>query len=150
MADFNLSWNPWPAPPLTADDIQEWEVDFAMPLPAILARGLLVQNGGQVLATELTIDQLDDFSTLDEEQWSHVYAEESLKDLDRGRLLYVGESVGCGIVLDYTTDAEPRVLLIHHNLGGELRDEGVGSFEDLLRLLQSPPPEKDYQNKRSP
>jgi hypothetical protein len=108
-------------------------------LPAILARALVAQNGGRVWETELTIDPLDDFSTLDEEQWAHVFAEGPLKDLDRGRLLYIGDAAGCGIVLDYATGAEPRVLLVHHNLGGELRDEGVGSFEDFLRLLQTPP-----------
>jgi len=131
MSDSRLVWEPGPAPPLTAEDVREWEEDYALCLPAILARALVAQNGGRVRETELTIDPLDDFATLDEEQWPHVFAEGPLNDLDRGRLLYIGDAAGCGIVLDYATVAEPRVLLVHHNLGSELRDEGVGSAGEL-------------------
>jgi hypothetical protein len=98
--------------------------------------------------TEFGIDPLHDFSTLDEEQWEHVFAEEPLKNLDRSRLLHVGEAVGCGIVLDYAATGEPRVLLLHHNLGGELRDVDVGTFVDLLNMVQAPPPEREYRSKR--
>jgi hypothetical protein len=149
MSEFRILWEPWETPTLTTEHLQQWEDAHALRLPAILREGLLEQNGGRVRETELSIDPLHDFSSLDEEQWEHAFAEEPLKNLDRSRLLHVGEAVGCGIVLDYTAAGEPRVLLLHHNLGGELRDEEVGSFEDLLRLVQAPPPEREYRSKRS-
>jgi hypothetical protein len=136
MSNVSLNWEPWPAPPLTAEQVREWEEDYAMRLPATLARALVEQNGGRMRESELVIDPLDNFSTLDEEQWAHVIADGSLKDLERAKLLYIGDAAGCGIVLDYNREPEPRVLLLHHEVGGELRDEGIGSFEDLLCLLQ--------------
>ena len=136
MSESRLVWEPWSAPPVTAKDVREWQEDYRMRLPAILADALVAQNGGPVQETGLTIDALDDFSTLDEEPWAHVFAEGPLAALDRSRLLYIGGAVGCGIVLDYTTEAEPRVLLVHHNLGGELRDPEIASFNELLKVLR--------------
>lgn len=139
MADSERDWEPCSTPPLTAEDVRLWEEDYALRLPAVLARALLVQNGGRVRQTDLTISSLDDFSMLDELQWDHVFADGPLASLDRGRLLYIGEAAGCGVVLDYATTDQPRVLLVHHNLGGELRDQRIASLEDLLRLLRMPP-----------
>lgn len=149
MSDANLIWEPWQSLPVTPEDVREWEEDFAVRLPPILARALVAQNGGRVHGTELGIDPLGDFSTLDEERWAHVFADGPLKDLARDKLFYIGNAVGCGVVLDYTIGPEPRVLLVHHNLGGELRDEGVGSFEDLLRLLQTVPDKSRRTRRRT-
>jgi hypothetical protein len=147
MSDVTLEWERSSAAPVTAEKLRRWEQDHAMRLPAVLAAALRIQNGGRVRASELCIDPLDAFSTLDEEPWTHVCAEGPLAGLDRGRLLYVGEAAGCGIVLDYATTDEPRVLLVHHNLGGDLRAWG-GSFEDLLRAMQTPPDEGRRTSRR--
>ena len=37
-------------------------------------------------------------------------------------------------MLDYTAGPTPRVLLLHHGQGRELRDHGIGSFEELLKV----------------
>ena len=42
-------------------------------------------------------------------------------------------------MLDCASEGEPRVLLLHHNLGGELRDADISSFEELLRVIQTMP-----------
>lgn len=149
MSEPPLLWEPWETSQLTVEQLDQWEAACAIRLPAVLKNALLTQNGGRVRETELTIDPLENFTSLDNDQWEHVFAEGPLKSLDRERLLYIGEAVGCGIVLDYTATGEPRVLLLHHNLGGELRDEEIGSFEDLLRMVQSPQSEREYRSKRS-
>jgi hypothetical protein len=66
-----------------------------------------------------------------------VFGESPLNDVPREKLLYIGEVTGCGIVLDGTAEPEPRVLFVHHNLGGELRDERIGSFDNLLAITRS-------------
>lgn len=151
MSEPILSWEPWSTPdpsnpnliwppppaPVTAQDIREWEEDYGVRLPPILARALVVQNGGRVQETSLDIEPLENFSTLDEDQWAHVYGEGPLADLERDKIVHVGDATGCGIVLDYTVGTEPRILLVHHNVGGELQGGDIGSFEDLLRLLQA-------------
>jgi hypothetical protein len=139
MSDADLVWEPCAAPPLSAEAVREWEEEFDLQLPRELARALAQQNGGRIRGMELIIEQLDGFTTLDDEQWDHVVAEGPLRELSRGRLLCIGEAAGCGVVLDYATGGEPRVLLLHHNLGGELRDHGIGSFEELVGLMRSPP-----------
>jgi hypothetical protein len=115
-----------------------------MRLPATLARALVEQNGGRMRESELVIDPLDNFSTLEEEEWADVIADGSLRDLERAKLLYIGDAAGCGIVLDYNREPEPRVLLVHHEVGGELRDEGIGSFErrspSARTAAPAPPP----------
>jgi hypothetical protein len=139
MSDTKLVWEPCVASPLSAETVREWQDEFGMQLPGVLARALTQQNGGRIRETELIIEQLDGFTTLDDEQWDHVVAEGPLEELNRGRLLCIGDAAGCGIVLDYASGGEPRVLLLHHNLGGDLRDPEIGSFEELLRVMQTPP-----------
>jgi hypothetical protein len=139
MSEPNLTWEPWSNPPLTADAIRVWEEEFGMRLPCLLARALAEQNGGRAAGTDLVIEPLDGFTTLDDEQWDHVVAAGPLAEPDRSRLLAIGEATGCGIVLDFASGGEPRVLLLHHNLGGELRDAGIGSFAELLRVIRTTP-----------
>ena len=142
MSDAILIWDTQatstpPAPRLIPEDVREWEEDFGLRLPGLLAWALVKQNGGCVHETGLSIDQLDDFSTLDEQKWAHVYGEGPLANLDRGMVLYIGDAVGCGIALDYSVGPEPRVLLVEHNCGGRLGDPGLASFAELLRMLQA-------------
>jgi hypothetical protein len=139
MPDTNLVWEPSAAPSLSADAVREWQEELGVQLPGVLACALTQQNGGRIRETELMIEQLDGFTTLDDEQWDHVVAEGPLGELNRARLLFIGEAAGCGIVLDYASGCKPRVLLLHHNVGGELRDHGIGSFEELVCLMQTPP-----------
>jgi hypothetical protein len=139
MSEPNLTWEPWTSPPVPAEAVQVWEEEFGMRLPGKLARALAEQNGGRVCKTDLVIEPLNGFTTLHDEQWDHVVADGPLAALDRSRLLVIGEATGCGIVLDYASGGEPRVLLLHHNLGGELRDAGIGSFEELLRVIRTSP-----------
>jgi len=121
---------------LTAGDIARWEEDHGIRLPVILSRTLLVQNGGNVNGVALCIEPLDGFTSLDDEQWDGVWEDRPQEAGDRSRQFHIGESTGVGVVLDYTSGAEPRVLLLHHQVGRELRDHGISSFDELLRIAR--------------
>jgi hypothetical protein len=121
---------------LTPSDIARWERDCGVRLPPILAQSLLVQNGGNVRGVALSIEPLDGFTSLDDEQWEGVWEDGSQTVADRGRQFHIGESTGVGVVLDYMAGSEPRVLLLHHGQGRELRDHGIGSFEELLQVAR--------------
>ena len=122
------------APSLTPSDIARWETERGVRLPEILAKALLIQNGGAVHGAKVSIEPLDGFTTLADEFWDGVWEDRPPAIVDRRRQFYVGDSIGVGVVLDYTVGPEPRVLLLHHGLGRELRDEGIGSLEELLRV----------------
>jgi hypothetical protein len=133
-----LFWEPddSPPPPATAADISAWEAEYGVRMPDVLARALLTQNGGLVRGSTLAVEALEAFAALDDEQWDGVWSDGPLADADRGRQIYIGESVGVGVVLDYTAGEVPRVLLLHHATGRELRDHGIGSFEELLKVAR--------------
>jgi hypothetical protein len=121
---------------LTPSDVARWERDRRVRLPAILAQALLLQNGGEVQGVALTIEPLDGFTSLDHIKWDGVWEDRPPTVVDRGRQFYIGESTGVAVVLDYTASSEPRVLLLHHGQGRELRDHGIGSFEELLQVAR--------------
>jgi len=134
-----LFWEPddAPAPSVTATAIADWEAAYEVRLPTLLARALLTQNGGFVHGAAVGIEPLAGFTPLDAEQWDGVWADGPLADADRGRQFYIGESAGVGVVLDYADGPAPRVLLLHHGQGRELRDHGFGSFEEFIRAARA-------------
>jgi hypothetical protein len=92
----------------------------------------MIQNGGRIRGSAVEIDALEDFTPLDDKQWQEVWTDDPTIASDRSRQFHIGESVGVGVVLDYHSGPEPRILLLHYNLGQELRDHGFTSFEELL------------------
>jgi hypothetical protein len=117
---------------VTARDIEQWQAKFGVRLPVILARALLVQNGGSVRGSAVEIDPLEQFTPLNDEQWDGVWTDDETIGTDRSLQFYIGDSVGVGVILDYSAGSEPGILLLHHNLGQELCDHGIKSFEELL------------------
>ena len=134
MSDVSQFWRPCdsPPPPVTAEEIDDWQADFGVCLPVTLARALMVQNGGAVRDSAIEIEALTEFTPLDDEQWEGVWTDDQTIGADRSRQFHIGESVGVGVILDYSAGTEPRILLLHHNVGRELRDHGIRSFEELL------------------
>ena len=133
-------YNPY-FPPIPADRIREWEERSGLRLPASLAEALTVHDGGWVRGTQIWIDPLDDFSVLSHHQWDDHFApgnqeEEEFEGVDRGKLVMIGDYVGCGIVLDFRGGPEPRVVAMHHNLGGVLRDEECGTFDEFITHMR--------------
>jgi hypothetical protein len=129
------------SPPISKAEIQAWERENGLQLPGCLAKALAVNNGGQVRGTELVIEPLENLSVLDDEQWDQHLSpdnqeEEEFKDVDRSKLVLIGDCYGCGVVLDYCQGAEPRLLAMHHNLGGVLRDERSGTLDEFIESLR--------------
>ena len=129
------------SPPISKAKIQEWEKEQGLRLPFCLANALTVNNGGQVRGTDLVIEPLENFSVLDDEQWDQHLSpdnqeEEEFKGVDRSKLVLIGDCWGCGVVLDYRQGAEPKVLAMHDNLGGVLRDEGSGTLDEFIEGLR--------------
>jgi hypothetical protein len=117
---------------MTAEEIDEWQADFGVCLPVTLALALMLQNGGAVRDSAIEIEALTEFTPLDDEQWEGVWTGDQTIGADRSRQFYIGESVGVGVILDYSAGSEPRILLLHHSVARELRDHGIRSFEELL------------------
>lgn len=143
MSDAESFWEPQVAgdmyhpefAPASAARISEWEKQHSFRLPTSLSEALTVHNGGWVRGTQVWIEPIDDFSMLADPRWDDHFApgnQDEFEGVDRGKLLLIGDSCGCGIVLDYSSSSEPTVLLMHHNLGGELRDEGLGTFDEFV------------------
>ena len=129
------------SPPISKAEIQEWEKEHDFQLPSSLADALTFSNGGQVRGTDLVIEPLENFSVLDDEQWDpHLspdnQEEDEFKGVDRSRLVLIGDCWGCGVVLDYRHGNEPKVLAMHHDLGGVLRDEGSGTLDEFIEGLR--------------
>jgi hypothetical protein len=132
-------WKPdGDAPPgLSPSEISSWESGMGVELPPLLAQALALQNGGAVRGVALFIDPLQEFASLNSEKWAGVWEDNpSQEKVDRSRQIYIGDSIGVGIVLDYSMDAVPRVLLLHHEGGRELRDHDIGTFEQLLEVAK--------------
>ena len=144
MSAAELFWEPGDdsdSPPISKAKIQEWEKEHGLRLPFCLAKALTVNNGGQVRGTDLVIEPLENFSVLDDEQWDQHLSpdnqeEEEFKGVDRSKLVLIGDCCGCGVVLDYCQGAEPKVLAMHDNLGGVLRDEESGTLDEFIEGLR--------------
>jgi hypothetical protein len=116
------------------EQIRDWEEQRGILLPSTLVQALMIQNGGCVAGTDLWIEPLQEFSPLSEPRWDHVHFEdEECDDVDRAKLFAIGTTAtGLGVVLDGNAQPEPRVLFLWHDLGGEMRDEGDVTFDDLV------------------
>jgi hypothetical protein len=129
------------SPPATGAQVRAWEELHGLRLPASLAEALTVHDGGRVRGTDLEIEPLGGFSVLDDGQWDGHFSPgnqegEEFEGVDRDKLVLIGECWGCGVVLDCRRGPEPNVLAMHHNLGGVLRDEGCGTFDEFLQGLR--------------
>lgn len=138
MIDRNF-WDPERIPSAGPDGVSEgeiraWEEQRGVRLPSTLAQALMIQNGGCVSGTDLMVDPLQGFTPLSDPSWDHVsFEDEERAEADRTRLFHIGTtSTGLGVVLDCDAQPEPQVLFLWHDLGGELRDEGSITFDQLI------------------
>jgi hypothetical protein len=120
-------------PPRTEEEIRSWETEHKFRLPAELSRALSTQNGGYVGGTELVICPLQEFQLLSAPKWDDAFRFDQIVG-ERDKLLYIGfeGQMPASIVLNYAAAAEPSVLYLWHDLGGELRQE-ADSFDALLK-----------------
>jgi hypothetical protein len=146
MAGPGIFWEPpepgeSPPSPATWEEIRRWEAEHSVQLPRLLAEALAVADGGRVRETSsLDINSLAEFETLGCGDWDHIYQEEEGSGpevVDRDRLFLIGDCFGCGIVLDYRGKQEPAILMLEYEVGGRLRDSGLGTFEELVLDLRS-------------
>ena len=144
MADARRFWEPidpddpeqlWrPPPPATPEEIRAWEQEHSVRLPARLAAALTVQNGGRVRGTiSLDLNPLCWIKSLLDEGCEHYHEEYEVEVVGRGRMFTIGNEHGCEIVLDYREKDDPSILRVDHNCEGEVRDDGIGSFDDFLK-----------------
>jgi hypothetical protein len=129
------------APPVSESEVREWEETNRLQLPDSLAKALTLHNGGQVRGTDLVIEPLEYFSVLDDEQWDQHLSpdnqeEDDFKAIDRSKLVLIGDCWGCGVVLDYRSGSEPKVLTMYNDLGGVLRDELIGTLDEFIDGLR--------------
>jgi hypothetical protein len=154
VSDTESFWEPQPSPggghdpdrhpyrpPAPDARVRGWEERNGLRLPASLAEALTVHDGGRVRGTDLEIESMGGFSVLDDGGWDGHFSPGNqeggeFEGVDRGKLVLIGECWGCGVVLDYRRGPESNVLAMHHNLGGVLRDEGCGTFDEFLRGLR--------------
>jgi hypothetical protein len=143
MSDWDQFWGPphpyhGDPPPASEDDVRRREEPHGVRLPATLAKALTIQNGGYVRGAELCLEPLAGISALSESKCDHVFVHGDEAIPDRAMLFSIGSVgvLGVGVILDYNGRAEPQVLFLPHDLGDELRDEGVGSFDELLQLVR--------------
>lgn len=122
--------------PATDAEIRRWEEAHGVRLPPTLAEALTIQDGGTVRGTDLSFEPLDVIASLDGEEWDHVEEGRGLPPGDRHKQFLVGDYGGLGVVLDYTDGPEPKVLTLWHDLSGELRDGGYGTFDLFLQSVQ--------------
>jgi hypothetical protein len=124
-------------PPLSPEQLREWEEQNAVRLPSTLSRALMIQNGGCVRGTEglLRIEPLTRFESLDLPQWEYLWEyEECQKFGDPERIVVIGNLEASGLLLDYNVGEEPRILWIDED---ELHtEEESQTFDELIQLFQ--------------
>lgn len=122
----------------SSDEIDSWERVRGIELPQTLRDALQVQDGGYVRGTRLVISPLGEMTPLSSDNWNHMWeSEENRKFGEPGKLLLIGSEdvVGGLMVLDYNIGPTPRVLWLWRDLGDELRDEGLGDFDQFIVKL---------------
>jgi hypothetical protein len=115
--------------------IDAWERGHGVRLPSTLRDALQLQDGGYVAGTRLLLHRLSEMQPLSGESYAHMWEYEDNREFgDPSKLHLVGvdESLGGLLVLDYKNGPEPRVLWLHRDLGDELRDEGDGTFDQMI------------------
>jgi hypothetical protein len=128
---------PRPGPDETI--IDAWEQEHGVRLPSMLRDALRIQDGGYVSGTRLLLAPLAQVKPLSGDAFAHIWEDGDNTEFgDPARLLLVGgeETLGGLLVLDYNTGHEPRVLWLWRDLGDELRDEGDGSFDQVIVRLR--------------
>jgi hypothetical protein len=124
---------PRPGPDEAA--IGAWECEHGVRLPAILRHALQVQDGGYVRGTLLQVHDLSEMEPLSGDTYAHMWDYQDNRDFgDPFKLHRVGGDGTSGgiLILDYNTRPEPRVLWLWRDLGDELRDEGDGTFDQMI------------------
>jgi SMI1 / KNR4 family (SUKH-1) len=126
-------------PPLSPEQLREWEEQHGIRLPSTLARALMIQDGGCVRGTEglLWIEPLTRFESLDLPQWEYLWEyEESQKFGDPERIIFIGNHEASRLLLDYNVGEAPRILWIDED---EMHtEEESQTFDELIQLFQEP------------
>jgi hypothetical protein len=123
-----------PSPPITVEQLREWEDRHGVRLPVKLTEMLMIQNGGCVSGTEglLWIEPLERFESLALPQWKHVFRHEDYNDHqfgDPGQIFYIGHLDAAHLVLDYNVGEEPRLLRIDED---EMHAWEFDTFDELI------------------
>jgi SMI1-KNR4 cell-wall len=115
--------------------IDAWESRHGVRLPSTLRDVLQIQDGGYVAGTRLHLHRLSEMEPLSGDGYVHMWENEDNREFgDPSKLHLVGadESLGGMLVLDYNTGSEPRILWLWRDLGDELREEGDGTFDQMI------------------
>ena len=115
--------------------IDAWESRHGVRLPSTLRDALQIQDGGYVAGTRLHLHRLSQMEPLSGDDYVHMWEYEDKREFgDPCKLHLVGtdETLGGLLVLDYNTGSEPRVLWLWRDLGDELRNEGDGTFDQMI------------------
>jgi hypothetical protein len=115
--------------------IDGWERGHGVRLPSTLRDALQVQDGGYVTGTRLRLHGLSQMEPLSGDGYAHMWEYEGNRefgDLSKLHLVGVDEALGGLLVLDYNNGPEARVLWLWRDLGDELRDEGDGTFDQMI------------------
>jgi hypothetical protein len=115
--------------------IDAWKLRHGVRLPSTLRDALQIQDGGYVAGTRLHLHRLSQMEPLSGDGYAHMWENEGNREFgDPSKLHLVGteETLGGLLILDYNTGPEPRVLWLWRDLGDELRDEGDGTFDQMI------------------
>ena len=115
--------------------IDGWERGHGVRLPSTLRDALQVQDGGYVTGTQLRLHGLSQMEPLSNDSYAHMCEYEGDRefgDLSKLHLVGMEEAIGGLLVLDYNNGPEARVLWLWRDLGDELRDEGDGTFDQMI------------------
>jgi SMI1 / KNR4 family (SUKH-1) len=124
---------PRPGPDEATIDV--WERGHGVRLPSTLCDALQIQDGGSVTGTRLRLHGLSQMEPLSGDGYAHMWEYEDNRGFgDPSKLHLVGmdEALGGLLVLDYNNGTEARVLWLWRDLGDELRDEGDGTFDQMI------------------
>ena len=115
--------------------IDAWERRHGVRLPSTLRDALQIQDGGYVTGTRLQLHPLSQIGPLSGGGFAHMWDDEDNREFgDPSKLHVIGieETVGGLLVLDYNTGPQPRVLWLWRDLGDDLRNEGDGTFDQMI------------------
>ena len=130
-----------PRPGPNAEQIELWEGERGVKLPATLRDALQVQDGGYVEGTRLLIFRLAEMIPLSRPEWAHLWEKKANREFgDANKLVWIAsdESTGGMLILGGNAGPEPRIIWLWRDLGDELRDEGDETFDHMiLRLRES-------------
>ena len=129
-----------PRPGPSRAEIEAWEQARGFRLPGTLREALGVQDGGYVRGADLFLNPLEEMKPLSEGEWDHLWESEENQEFgDPEKLVMLGSqtSVGGLLILDGNVEPEPRILFLWRDLGDEIRDEGIGSFDEMVERMRA-------------